>query len=113
MKVYFFIAVIFGLAFFCGCEDKIDTPGIKMEFGETQCSNPWDALPNSDNYLLTIHQYLNDNGIEIYSISIELINGGNGVYCFACDCSSGRKIVIRVPETDIEVAEQLGFTLVQ
>ena len=56
---------------------------------------------------------LNDNGVEVYSISIELINGGKGVYCNACGCPSGRKIVIRIPETDIEAAEQVGFTLVQ
>jgi hypothetical protein len=113
MKKYFFIALVFGLISFSYCEDQIETPGIKMEFAETQCSNPWDAFPKSDNYLLIVHKYLNDNGIEIYSISIELINGGNGVYCDACNCPSGRKIVIQIPETDIEAAKQVGFTLVQ
>ncbi len=113
MKIYFFIILTFSLIFSSGCEDIVETPGIKMEFAETQCSNPWDVLTKQDNYLLTVHQYLNDNGIEVYSISIELINGGKGVYCHACDCPSGRKIVIRIPDKDIEAAKQVGFKLVQ
>ena len=113
MKVYIYIAIIIVFSFLTGCEDEIEVPGIKMKFGETQCSNPWDALPQSDNYLLTVHQFLNDNGIEIYSITIELIDGGNGIYCSACSCPSGRKIVIRIPVADIEAAEQVGFTIVQ
>ena len=84
-----------------------------MEFIETQCSNPWDILPVNDNYLLTIHQYLNDNGIKVLSISIELTDEGNGIHCEACSCPSGRIIVIRTLDDDIEAAEQLGFSLAQ
>ena len=114
MKKYILIALTFGFAFFFGCKDEIEKPGIKMEFNETQCSNPWkNALPGTDNYLFTVHQYLNDNGIDVYSISIELIDGGNGIHCDACSCPSGRKIVIRIPDANIEVAQQLGFSMAQ
>ena len=111
MNKYFLIALFFSLFFF-SCEDKLEEPGVEMEFGETQCANPWDALPGSDSYLLAVHQFLTENGIEIYSVSVELINGGNGIYCNACNCPSGRKVVIRIPESDIKNAEHVGFSLI-
>ena len=90
------------------CEDTDNESGIKMEFYESQCSNPWDVLPGNENYLFEVQRYLSDAGIEIYSISVKNINEGE-IHCEACNCSSGRKIIIRIPEEDKEEAENIGF----
>lgn len=100
--------IILILLLFQSCDDKENEPGIIVEFVETQCSNPWSALPGSDNYLFEVHQYLNNADIEIFSISIENVNG-SGIHCNACNCPSGRKIIIRIAEKDIKKAENIGF----
>lgn len=90
------------------CKKDDNSLGIEMIFEETQCANPWEALPNSKDYLLNVHEYLNSEGIEVYSISIETTDS-KGIHCDACNCFSGRIIKIRIPETDKEKAETVGF----
>ena len=79
-----------------------------MKFAETYCANPWSTLPGNENYLFEVHQYLNNTGIENFSIAIESINNG-GIHCEACNCSSGRKIIIRIAKEDVKKAEDIGF----
>jgi hypothetical protein len=110
MKKLVFLPTIIFTFLFLSCEKEVFEPGIRMVFGETQCANPWQALPGSKNYLFEVHQYLNSEGIDIYAISVKNIDG-NGIQCKACICSSGRLIIIRIPETDKEKAETVGFKL--
>jgi hypothetical protein len=110
MKRLVLIAIMFFLFLFQSCEKEVLELGIRMVFEETQCGNPWQILPNSKNFLFEVHQYLNSEGIEVFSINIK--NAPRGlVVCDACDCPSGRKIIIRIPETDKEKAESVGFRL--
>ncbi len=106
----FFYGVAFTLnLILASCDEPVNEPGVKMEFAETQCANPWQTLPGSANYLFSVHEYLTENGLDVYSITIEKAHDYNQPRCEACTCSSGRKIVIRVPETKVKAAEDIGF----
>lgn len=82
-----------------------------MEFEETNCANPWEAVPGSDGYITEVQNYLIANDIEVYTIFIERFNDGE--VCTACNCLTGRKIVVSIPDSDMDKAEAMGFTIQQ
>ena len=82
-----------------------------MEFKETNCANPWAAAPGSSGYITEVRNHLEMNDITVYSIFIERFDPDTGEICQACNCLTGRKIVISTPDTDMEKAEAMGFTL--
>ena len=110
MMKKFFYGVAFTLTLIlASCDEPVEEPGVRMEFAETQCANPWQTLPGSANYLFSVHQYLTENGLDVYSIAVEKTHDYNQPRCEACTCSSGRRIVIRISKTDVESAEEIGF----
>lgn len=91
------------------CQDDNDEDTISMEYAETNCENPWDAVPGSDDYLVEVRSFLEDYGITVYTIAI--LNPDGKPVCLACNCLTSRNIVISTPEDDKEKAEELGFTV--
>lgn len=91
------------------CQDGNSEGTVSMEYAETNCENPWEALPGSDNYLIEVRSFLENNGITVYSVVI--FNPDGEQVCSACNCLSGRNIVISTLEEDQEAAEDFGFTV--
>lgn len=98
------------ISILCSCEKKeaeTEQLLIKMFFRETQCANPWDALPNSGNYIEEVKTYLTEEKVPVESIRVQRLTdapsyGGCSVY-------SGRKIYIEVYEKYEERAAAIGF----
>ncbi len=101
-----FVSILLFLFFGCIPDDE---QGINMEFAETQCANPWDALPGAENYLSEVKSYLEKQGITVWTITSIGANISAGATCAACICQSGRKIIIRIPGSDQPLAESVGF----
>ncbi len=106
------ILLLSACAIFILCNCKKNEPEteqllIKMYFRETQCANPWDALPNSENYIDEVETYLKEKKIPVESIRVQRLTdpplyGG-------CSVHSGRKIYIKVYKKYEEKAAALGF----
>lgn len=105
MKPLFLLIALILLA--C-CTKEEDPNGMQMIFFETQCANPWGTSQNGEEYLSHVKQYLEQKGVQVNAISREDYDS-NGIHCNACFCPSGWMIVIRLPEDDMEKAEQIGF----
>jgi hypothetical protein len=89
------------------CNKKGDI--ISLHFYETGCANPWSVSNNDPNYLEKVKSYLEQQKINIVSISIT--NDGPASGCFSCGCTTGRTINITTDEEDKVPAQDLGFFL--
>lgn len=99
--------------FFCQCKKNEigEETIVKMYFKETKCSNPWEVLPENNNYLTEVKNFLEENGItvnfiEIKKISTPPVYGG-------CSVLSGRRINIETTEPSIDKAKIIGFLLIE
>jgi len=99
------LIVIIFLSFFFAC-DKDFNDEIWMSFNETQCHNPWQNISPTDTEY-AVQKYLENNGINILNIKIETYS--SGPFCEACNCPSGRKILVQILAFDIIAIKTLGF----
>ncbi len=106
MRKMFLLPVIL-LIFISGCKEE-EEDLTELWFAETQCANPWDVLPETENYLPEIESFLESEGLLIYAIGREKVEEPQP--CDACLCLTGYIIVIRVDEADVARASQFGFT---
>ncbi len=102
------LILFFGFIFLLSCNDQNESEGIQMYFIETQCGDVWGILKKSED-LSIIKNYLEKQDVFTYGISREDYDV-NGIHCNACSCPSGWIIIIRIPESDIEKAKEIGFT---
>ena len=94
----------------CSCKEtkkETDDLLIKMYFGETRCANPWEALPNSANYIEEVKTYLEEEKIPVESIRVQRLFDAPPYG--ECSTPSGRKIYIEVFEKYEKSAAALGF----
>lgn len=109
MKKYSLYILLVIMTLSWSCQDGNDEGTISMEYAETNCENPWEVLPRSDNYLVNVRAFLEDYGITV--ITIVILNPDGESACGACNCLTTRNIVISTREEDQEKAEELGFTV--
>ena len=88
------------------CE-KDNKEKIWAYYQETQCSNPWDNI-SSESTESKVEEYLKQNGIALFEISI--IRYSYGPFCTACTCPSGRGIQVLILESDVDTIKNLGFS---
>lgn len=112
MNKFCFFLVGATILLFAACQGT-DTDDLKFKFEETQCENPWDALPDQGNYIVAVRGYLVEQGIEVVALEIDVYDEKAGVNCNSCDCPSGRNIIITVPPKDGHKAEGVGFVIVK
>lgn len=93
--------------------DNSDGDELSMQFEETNCANPWEADPGMENYIVEVRKYLEDSGIKVLSIYIDVYDENAGINCTACNCPTGRNIVISVLPEDVDDAKALGFILME
>ena len=106
-----FLLLLFFASFFIlqACQDS-GTDDILMQYVETQCDNPWEALPGPENYLVEVRKYLEDEGINVISLYTEVYDENPDANCSACNCLTGRNIVVGLAVEHSKQAEAIGFT---
>jgi hypothetical protein len=109
MKKYLLMLLLVSVAVFWACDNEEE--GMSMQYVETQCANPWDASAAQENYIVAVRSYLENNGIKVISISIDVYDETGDENCNACSCLTGRNIVVSVPPYDVDEAKELGFTI--
>jgi len=82
---------------------------VTMYYKETQCSNPWEATPESENYLNEVKNYLKENKVIVQSIEVRRISSPP-IYG-GCTVLSGRRIYIEIDEKYATTASTFGFIL--
>ena len=103
MRILFLFAA---LIFMTNCE-KSDL--VTMLYAETQCSDVWMIYRTSENTTeeaITIY-FEKEHDIELTNIQIETVS--TGIFCNACDCTSGREIQVNIDEKLISTLEFEGF----
>lgn len=106
MKKILLLSVIL-LIVIAGCKEEEESL-TELWFEETKCANPWDVLPETENYLPEIESFLESEGILIYAIGREKVEEPQP--CETCLCLTGHIVVIRVQESDVARAAQFGFS---
>ena len=101
------IFLILFLVPFWSCEKKGEI--IELYCNETGCANPWNVSINDPNYKEKVLKYLEQQNINVKKISIT--NDGPWSGCFACSCTTGRKIYITIREIDKTRAINIDFYL--
>jgi len=78
---------------------------------QTKCSDPWNTGQNDNNTETTIalRQYFENLNITLLEISFENLSQNNENSCDACNCTTGIRITIDVPENDSQKVLNLGF----
>jgi len=92
---------------------KSDTDDLTFKYEETKCNNPWDALPEQGNYIVEIRGFLNQQGVEVVTLEIDVYDEKAGTNCDECNCQTGRNIIITVSPKDGQKVEGIGFVIVR
>ena len=112
MKKFWLLIIAVGFLLINACENK-DGDGTNMQYLETKCDNPWAAEPpGQEDYIVQITKALEDNGVKILSIYIDVYDENAGKNCITCNCPTGRYVVINVHPSDIDEAKALGFIII-
>jgi hypothetical protein len=109
MKKYLLMLLFVSIAFFWACNEEED--GMSMQYVETHCANPWDTSSTQENYIVEVRFYLEEHGIKVLSIYIDVYDETVGENCNECSCLTGRNIIVSVPPADVDEAKELGFTI--
>jgi hypothetical protein len=112
MKKNWLLLIGAAILVFAAC-DTTNTDDLTFKFEETKCENPWDALPEQGNYIVEIRGFLNQQGIEVVTLEIDVYDEKAGINCNECNCLTGRNIIISVPPKDSHKAEAIGFVVVK
>ena len=106
MKKYILLAFI-GLAFLSCSNDDDSNEGFSVLYNQTYCSDPWGY--DDDNNILVdkIRNYFKAENIEISNVKID--NKGTIQLCNACICLSGKRIIVKVSEQDLNSIKEFGF----
>ncbi|WP_157976008.1 hypothetical protein [Lewinella sp. IMCC34191] len=93
---------------FPSCDKDPET--IELRRIETQCADPWRQQDSSgatgpDGAL---RAYLMQRDVTVLDVRYE-VDQSVVTFCEACDCGTGRIIVVTVPETQSARMEDLGF----
>ena len=91
--------------------------GLVMFYQETQCSDPWDELPeinatvNGTDQVNQLLDYLTLYDIELISVSYEFDE--NIIACLECHCRTGGTFYVNVPQSDdvIKKLTEIGFQI--
>jgi hypothetical protein len=103
------LIIIFLVFVLANCSKEDDF--IKMSINETSCANEWDIFyTGSNDYTDAVIEYLEKENIIVYSVTRKVYD--NGPFCDACNCSTGRIIIIKINPSDLSKTETLGFSLV-
>ena len=75
-------------------------------FNETGCHNPWGHVEHGTTEAAVV-LFLDEKDIPVYEIRTEVYS--EGPFCMACTCPTGRRIHVRIRESDMKKIQKLGF----
>lgn len=88
---------------------KDDEPAI-FYWDETGCADPWKQ--NSDDTeeerKVEIKRYLENQNVNVKKIKFEF-DQAKQQFCYACNCTTGRVIVVKVAGSDEQIMKKLNF----
>lgn len=82
---------------------------VEMVRVQTQCADPWGYGSNKDESIEKLKNYLLKKKITVAKITLE--DTGEGITCYACNCSRGASFHVWVQGTYIHALEGEGFTV--
>lgn len=90
--------------------EKADEYFHKLYWEQTKCADPWKTNETHSNNATadSIKSYLGNMGITIYDVSFTN-ESKLDIYCEACICGTGQRIIITSRENDVAKLKALGF----
>lgn len=80
-------------------------PGtVWMMKGLTYCDEPWNTGPHR-----SPRAFLEANGVHAQAMAV--VGGGGGESCRSCNCGSGKRLSILVPQAEADRARALRFVM--
>ncbi|WP_268034683.1 hypothetical protein [Algoriphagus sp. PAP.12] len=112
MKYVSIFALLFISAVLFSCKSEDDQPFNELVFiwDQTKCADPWGNGENKTNEetKTAVISYLEDEGVQVQNLDFD-DKSNLDVYCEACSCGTGQRILVEVRSEDIEKMEDLGF----
>jgi hypothetical protein len=104
-KLYIFIIVF---AIFSSCKKEKDL--CTFYWIETGCSDPWKQVSGDteEERKWAIENYLEDQNVNVVKIEFEF-DSTKEEFCEACNCLTGRVIIVAVSRADKRKMEKLEF----
>ena len=106
MKKYILLTLI-GITFLSCSNDDDSNKDFLALYNQTYCADPWGYAENNKELADKISDYLKAVNIEIFNVKID--NKGIPQLCNACICLSGKRIIIKVSENDLNSIKEYGF----
>ncbi|WP_299988956.1 hypothetical protein [uncultured Pontibacter sp.] len=108
MKLQFIIIILTLVATLSSC--KKDNESAIFYWDETGCADPWKQ--NSDDTeeerKAEIKRYLENQNVRVEKIEFEFDQAKQQV-CYACHCTTGRVIMVKVAWSDAQIMKRLNF----
>jgi hypothetical protein len=104
-KLYIFI-IVFVIFSSCKKDKQLST----FYWDETGCSDPWKQVggDTEEERKRSIENYLEELNINIEKIEFEF-DSAKGEFCEACNCLTGRVIIVTVSRSDKRKMKKLEF----
>ena len=101
------LCTIIGIVFL-SCSNADDSEKDFLVFyNQTQCADIWGYADNNEELADKIVDYLKSVNIQISNVKID--NKGTPQLCNACSCLSGKRIITKVSENDLNSIKEYGF----
>ena len=66
----------------------------RFNYLQTQCMDKWGYESSDSATLRRLGDYLNSKGIYYASLAMELVSPMPVIYCNACNCPTGKRIIV-------------------
>ncbi|MCX2740409.1 hypothetical protein [Pontibacter anaerobius] len=108
MKYQLIIITLALLAALSSC--KKDSESTIFYWNETGCAAPWkqDSDDTEEERKAEIKRYLENQNVKVEKIEFEF-DQAKMQNCYACHCTTGRIIVVKVAWSDMHIMKQLNF----
>ncbi len=106
MKKYI-VLIFIGIAFLSCSNDDDSNEDFLVLYNQTYCADVWGYADNDDELAGKITKYLKAVNIEISNVKID--NKGTPQLCNACICLSGKRVIAKVSENDLNSIKEYGF----
>ncbi len=89
---------------------KKDDESTIFHWDETMCADPWiqDSADTEEKRKESIEDYLAEQKVDVEDIEFEF-DASKEEFCEACNCKTGRVIIVDVPKSDRRKMQRLNF----
>jgi len=112
MKRIYYTFFVLILVSFYGCNNDDDSVETEVLFywNQTKCADPWNTGENDSNSEteIAVTVYLESEEVSILNMTFDT-NSPLDIYCEACICGTGQRIIVEVSNSDTSKMEALNF----